>query len=144
MTQRPWSPILSLAADVVAEYPYRITLRQLHYRLAMTPGLGYRNTRSDYTQLSDRTAEGRRQGAFPALLDQTRAIHQPAHWANGREALEALARQYRCDRTAGQVANMGFGGGLYRRRRRGLTCSNPARERINDDERKRSDNGDHA
>jgi hypothetical protein len=108
--QRSWEPILETARAIVREYPYLITLRQLHYRLVMTLGLGYRNTRADYNQLSDRTAIGRRQHVFPTLLDQTREIHQAPWWADGRDALQALARQYRGDRTAGQEYLVVLGG----------------------------------
>jgi hypothetical protein len=99
---RPWVDILARAVRVVAEYPYLITLRQLHYRLVMTAGLGYANTLGDYKQLSSRTAQKRRAGTFPALLDQTRQIHQTPHWTSPRSALQALAGQYRLDRSEGQ------------------------------------------
>jgi hypothetical protein len=107
---RSWDPILEAAAGIVNEYPYLITLRQLHYRLVMTPGLGYLNNRSDYNQLSSRTAELRRQDAFPALLDQTREIHQRASWDSASDALRSLASQYRRDRTEGQEYLVVVGG----------------------------------
>jgi hypothetical protein len=99
---RDWEPILDTAAAIVAEYPYQITLRQLHYRLVMTSGLGYRNIQSDYKQLSARTAEGRRDGSFPPLLDQTREIYREPSWTSPGDALRSLADQYQRDRTEDQ------------------------------------------
>jgi hypothetical protein len=80
MVNRSWSPILAEAARLVKSYTYLITLRQLHYLLLSAAGIIYRNTTSDYTQLSDRTAAARRDGKFQSLLDQTRQIHRHAHW----------------------------------------------------------------
>jgi hypothetical protein len=110
LTNRSWGPILGIAAATVDEYPYLITLRQLHYRLVMMPGLEYRNTITDYTQLSARTAAARRAGSFPTLLDQTRQIHRPSCWDDGAHALRSLASQYRCDRTEGQENLVVLGG----------------------------------
>jgi len=100
--RRSWAPILDAATSVVDEYPYRITLRQLHYRLFHLSGLGYRNDPNDYNQLSSRTAEGRRQGSFPALVDQTRTVHRPLSWSSPTSALSWTAEVYRRDRTEGQ------------------------------------------
>jgi hypothetical protein len=107
---RDWGHILSAAERIVGEYPYQITLRQLHNRLVQTAGLGYRNDGNEYKQLSARTAEGRREGTFPALLDQTREIHRPAFWTRPADALRALAAQYRRDRTEGQEVLVVLGG----------------------------------
>jgi hypothetical protein len=99
---RNWAPIINQARTIVNGYQYLITLRQLHYRLVMTQGLGYINNQTDYKQLSALTAEGRRQGNFPALQDQTRTIHRLAHWDSPAEGIRALASQYRRNRTETQ------------------------------------------
>jgi hypothetical protein len=97
-----WEPIIAEAADLVAGYPYAITLRQLHYLLVAGNVGGYRNDESCYKRLSSLTAEARRAGTFPALLDQTRMIDRAAHWASPGAAVRSLAAQYRRDRTEGQ------------------------------------------
>jgi hypothetical protein len=102
VTRRDWSPIINEARKIVTGYPYLITLRQLHYRLVSTPGLGYRNTDSDYGYLSERTAELRRNRQFPDLRDDTRRIEQASSWASPTTALRSLVDQYRRDRTEGQ------------------------------------------
>jgi hypothetical protein len=110
VTRRSWQPIIAAAAAIVDSYPYLITLRQLHYRLVSTPELGYRNTYSDYTYLSDVTAEGRRVGTFPPLLDQTRGIHRPRTWSSPRDALQDRAERYREDITEDQDHLVVLGG----------------------------------
>jgi len=97
-----WRPIIRQANTIVGGYPYLITLRQLHYRLVMTPGLGYQNTNNHYKRLSTLTAEGRRQGTFRQLQDQTREIHQNRSYDSPSEAIDALVRTYQRDRTEGQ------------------------------------------
>jgi hypothetical protein len=86
----------------VAGYPYLITLRQLHYRLLSVPGLDYENTEADYNRLSALTAEGRRDGSFPDLRDDTRTIHEPPSWDSPKAAIRWAADVYRRDRTEGQ------------------------------------------
>jgi hypothetical protein len=71
-----WWRILAAARDIVGEYPYLITLRQLHYRLVQTAGLGDRNTLSDYKQLSARTAEGRSALSAAASTERTAVLRQ--------------------------------------------------------------------
>jgi hypothetical protein len=109
-TYRSWRPILRAAEAIVRSYPYLITLRQLHYRLVSDPSLGYHNTDKDYDTLSGRTAELRRQDAFPALRDDTRRIERAPFWASPEEALTALAEQYRRDATEGQPNQVWLGG----------------------------------
>jgi hypothetical protein len=99
---RDWPTILGDAATIVTSYPYLITLRQLHYRLVATGVGGYRNDETSYKGLSARTAEARRRGTFPALLDQTREIHRLLSWDDPAAAMTWLADQYRVDRTIGQ------------------------------------------
>ena len=100
MNRRDWLPIVELAREIVESYDTGVTLRQLFYRLVSREIL--RNTKADYTALSKQTADARRNGSFPSLLDNTRSIDRPAYWNGPEAALEALRRQYRRDRTEGQ------------------------------------------
>jgi hypothetical protein len=97
-----WKPIIRQALTIVRSYPYLITLRQLHYRLVMTPGLGYRNVKAHYSRLSDLTAKARREGTFDALQDQTREIYQGQSWTSPGDGINWLTERYRRDRTEGQ------------------------------------------
>jgi hypothetical protein len=96
--QRKWGPIIALARDIVNEYDISVTLRQLHYRL-VSSGIGYRNTDSDYTYLSKRTAKERRAGTFPDLIDNTSEIHEPLTFTGDVEARDWLKKRYRRNRT---------------------------------------------
>jgi hypothetical protein len=102
-----WPELLVAAADIVDSYKTGVTLRQLFYRLVAAKLLP--NTTSAYKGLSSKTAEARRQGEFPDLIDRGRLIHRRAHWASPAEALQALARQYRQDRTEGQDVSVYIG-----------------------------------
>jgi hypothetical protein len=97
-----WKPIIRQALNIVRGYPYLITLRQLHYRLVMTPGLGYENRQSHYSRLSELTARGRREGTFDALQDQTREIYQRISWTSPSDGIDWLTERYERDRTEGQ------------------------------------------
>jgi hypothetical protein len=100
MARKAWPPILARAAAIVEEYDTAVTLRQVHYRLvadADTSGSGYLNTENDYKNLSRLSAEARRDGTFPPLLDRTRTIERPVTFASPQEALTVLAEQYRRD-----------------------------------------------
>jgi hypothetical protein len=69
-----WNPILERAARIAASYSTPVTLRQLFYRLVAAGLLP--NTQPAYKTLSVKTAEARRHGWFPRLLDRGRAIHR--------------------------------------------------------------------
>lgn len=97
---RNWNYILEHAAQIVGSYSTRVTLRQLFYRLVADQTL--RNTRSEYGQLSARTAQARRDGWFPELMDRTRSIVEPLTFQSPDEAREWLKSRYRRDRTEGQ------------------------------------------
>lgn len=98
---RNWDDILGHAADIVGSYSTRVTLRQLFYRLVADSTL--RNTRSEYGQLSAKTAQARRDGWFPALMDRTRDIERMYPlFQSTQEALDWVKRRYRRDRTEGQ------------------------------------------
>lgn len=102
-----WGPILERAAAIVRSYDTSVTLRQLHYRLVSEQLIP--NTRVAYQTLSARTAEARREGWFPALMDRTRAISRAASWDSPSDAMAALLRQYRRDRSEGQPAAVYIG-----------------------------------
>lgn len=109
-----WLPVLERSAEIVREYEGGVTLRQLFYRLVSEGEIP--NTKDYYKSLSRYTAQARRgdlseegldggardyiekHGAFPNLVDTTRAIRRPSHWSGPREAMQALQRQYRVDR----------------------------------------------
>ena len=100
MSRLKWKPILEEAAGIVRSYDTGVTLRQLFYRLVAAQFIP--NTESAYKTLSSKTAEARRNGAFPDLVDRGREIHCKPHWGSPADALGALAEQYRLDRTTGQ------------------------------------------
>jgi hypothetical protein len=88
------------AARIATSYASAVTLRQLFYRL-VSPGV-IPNQQSYYRRLSEYTAQARRDGWFPDLLDQGRSIIEPVTFADPDEAHEWLRYTYRTDRTAGQ------------------------------------------
>lgn len=102
-----WGDVLEQAAEIVAGYSTGVTLRQLHYRLV--PAELIPNTLTAYKTLSARTAEARRDGWFPALMDRTRKIHRPAFHDDPLSAIEWLAQTYRRDRTEGQEVALYLG-----------------------------------
>jgi hypothetical protein len=102
-----WPAVVSRAAAIVESYDTPVTLRQLFYRLVAWQVLP--NTLDYYKQLSARTAEARRDGGFPALLDRGRAIYRPRYWASPQAAQSWLHREYLLDRTAGQDVSIYLG-----------------------------------
>lgn len=101
MAGRDWSAVLEHAAGIVQSYSTRVTLRQLFYRLVADQTL--RNTRSEYGQLSAKTAQARRDGWFPQLMDRTRDIERMYPlFQDTEEALKWVKDRYRRDRTEGQ------------------------------------------
>lgn len=95
-----WTPVLERAVAIVLGYDTPPTLRQLYYRL-VSEGL-IPNREGAYKGLSARTAEGRREGTFPALTDRTRSVSQIPAWTSPGEAVGELAESFTFDRTAGQ------------------------------------------
>ena len=68
MARLDWKrDILLHAKQIVESYDTGVTLRQLFYRLVADSTLP--NTQNFYRRLSKQTAEARRAGAFPELLD---------------------------------------------------------------------------
>jgi hypothetical protein len=109
MTRRDldWGLVLDTAREVVESYETPVTLRQLFYRL-VSRGL-VPNTLSAYKGLSARTAQARRDGDFPALLDRTRMIYRYASWASPATAIYRAYSTYRRDRTEGQKLSLYLG-----------------------------------
>lgn len=95
-----WDAVVTQAAGIVRGYTTSVTLRQLFYRLVSAQVLP--NTTSAYKTLSTRTAEARRQGSFPALIDRGRQIHLSQAWESPAQILTAARNSYRRDRTEGQ------------------------------------------
>jgi hypothetical protein len=92
--------VLPHAAEIVRSYDTGVTLRQLFYRLVADGTLP--NTGSRYRNLSAHTAQGRRAGTFPDLLDRTSRIERWESFAGPADALDWLRDLYRRDRTEGQ------------------------------------------
>lgn len=102
-----WGHVLAEAVLIVESYSSGVTLRQLHYRLVAAQLIP--NTQTAYKGLSSRTAEARRRGTFPPLVDRVRAIQCAPWWRDPADALEAITRQYRRDRTEGQAHTIFIG-----------------------------------
>jgi hypothetical protein len=95
-----WPNILAAARKIIEGYDTGVTLRQLFYRLVAAELLP--NKQGAYSTLSSRTAEARRAGNFPDLIDRTRTIHRYQTFENVTAARSWLAGIYRRDRTEGQ------------------------------------------
>ena len=101
MTRTNWTDVLTVAGEIVDSYTdTSVTLRQLFYRLVAAEVLA--NTTTAYKTLSARTAEARREGTFPDLIDRTRTIHRHQTFTGPEDARAWLAAIYRRDRTEGQ------------------------------------------
>ena len=103
-----WPELLVQAAAIVDSYDTLVTLRQLFYRLVAAQLLP--NTTNAYKSLSRYTAEARRAGTFPALMDRGRT-HSPL---SRRSRARPTARRwlqsiYRRDRTEGQTVSLYLG-----------------------------------
>jgi hypothetical protein len=97
--------VLPVARDIVESYDTAVTLRQLFYRLVSLPhGHPGRiaNTPNAYTVLSAVTAEGRRDGTFPDLIDQSAEIVVPNSWVSPKAAIRTMRGWYQRDHTDGQ------------------------------------------
>ena len=106
-TRQDWPRLLIEAAGIVRSYDTGVTLRQLFYRLVAAGTLP--NTTGAYKALSAYTAEARRAGTFPPLIDQTRQIERWPTWAGAGEARAWLSKVYRRDRTEGQPVSIYLG-----------------------------------
>jgi hypothetical protein len=92
--------ILPHAREIVESYDTGVTLRQLFYRLVADGTLP--NLQTYYRRLSAMTAEARRCGTFPDLLDRTSRIERDVSFDGAADALDWLRYMYRRDRTEGQ------------------------------------------
>ena len=99
-----WPAVIDRAAEIVESYDTSVTLRQLFYRLVSEQALP--NTEGAYKRLSALTAEGRRSGGFPDLIDRGRAIHRPPSFDSPTDAMRALIELYRRDRTRDQDVSL--------------------------------------
>lgn len=97
-----WKKVIPYAAQVVRDFNdsgTNVMVRQLYYRLfserVIKPG-------SSYGYLCTLTAQARREGWFPKMIDLGREIHRKARWLGPDAALESWVGQYRRNRTIGQ------------------------------------------
>jgi hypothetical protein len=97
MTRIDWASVLIHAATLIRTYDTGVTVRQLFDRLVADGTLP--NTSTAHKHLSATTAEARRRGAFPDLVDLTRTIHRPLGFKGPEEAMGYLDVTYRRDRT---------------------------------------------
>lgn len=102
-----WGQVLDRARTIVESYDTSVTLRQLFYRLVSIQMIP--NTTAAYKRLSSVTAEARRCGDFPDLIDRGRTIHRYQQFDGPAQALGWLARIYRRDRTTGQDVSLYLG-----------------------------------
>jgi hypothetical protein len=100
MSARIGWPAVRQAAEIAGSYDTPVTLRQLFYRLVAA--LILPNSQYAYKKLSARTAEARRDGWFPDLIDQIRTIHRDTVFDGHSDALQWLTGFYRRDRTENQ------------------------------------------
>jgi hypothetical protein len=102
-----WPEVIEQAASIVYSYSTSVTLRQLFYRLVSAQVIP--NSQAAYKRLSSLTAEARREGDFPALIDRGRKIHQRIHFRDVADALSTIIGAYRLDRTEGQDVSLYLG-----------------------------------
>ncbi len=107
MSRIDWPDVIGQAESIVRSYTTGVTLRQLFYRLVSAQLIP--NTQTAYKGLSARTAEARRSGGFPALIDRGRTIHQPTYFDDVGHALRSIIRYYRLDRTEEQDVSLYLG-----------------------------------
>lgn len=107
MTRINWPGIIERAAEIVRSYDTSVTLRQLFYRLVSAQFI--LNSTAAYKRLSELTAQARRDGWFPDLIDRGRQIHAYRHFEDTSDALGWLARIYRLDRTRDQDTSLYLG-----------------------------------
>jgi hypothetical protein len=99
-----WTPVIDRAHAIVEAFAVSMTLRQLFYRLVaeeLIPNASY-----PYKRLSSLTAQGRRAGTFPRLIDPTRELYVPLAFDGPDDARAWLRKRYRRDRTEGQACQL--------------------------------------
>jgi len=102
-----WPAVIDRARQIAESYDTSVTLRQLFYRLVSEQVIP--NNQGAYKQLSKLTAQARRRGRFPALIDRGRQIHRYQTFDSPRDALNKLVGWYRLDRTTGQDVSVYLG-----------------------------------
>ena len=102
-----WPAVIRQAREIVESYATSVTLRQLFYRLVSAQVIP--NSQVAYKRLSALTAEARRDGTFPALIDRGRTIHEYQWFTSTGDALTWLSRIYRLDRTRNQDVSLYLG-----------------------------------
>jgi hypothetical protein len=102
-----WPAVIDQAREIVESYDTSVTLRQLFYRLVSAQVIP--NSQAAYKRLSAVTAEARRNGTFPALIDRGRTIHEYQSFTGTGHALSWLSRIYRLDRTRDQDVSLYLG-----------------------------------
>lgn len=107
MARTKWGPVIKQAKAIVNSYSGGVTLRQLFYRLVSASVIP--NSDSAYKTLSSKTAEGRRDGSFPDLIDNTRRIDRPLSFDDPQDAVEWLAIVYKVNRQKGQQLTIYLG-----------------------------------
>jgi hypothetical protein len=99
-TWNSWPEILEHGAEIVRSYSGEVTLRQLYYRLISDGTIT--GTASNYSNLASNSADARRKGTFPSLVDRTRSIAIARSWQSREEAYAWVKERYCRDRTDGQ------------------------------------------
>jgi hypothetical protein len=84
-----WRSVLERAVTIVTVEPVGMTLRGLFWGLVSEGRL--QNTVGHYRTLSARTAETRRAGRFPALVDRGRRIQRPQMFGDPDDAQRVAA-----------------------------------------------------
>ena len=107
MSRIEWPQVVDRAREVVESYDTSVTLRQLFYRLVSEQLIP--NTQGAYKRLSSLTAEARRNGGFPDLIDRGRTIHRCQSFDGPQDALDQLLSWYQLDRTRGQDVSLYLG-----------------------------------
>jgi hypothetical protein len=107
MARIDWPAVINKARSVVDSYDTSVTLRQLFYRLVSAHLIP--NTTAAYKRLSELTAEQRRHGTFPELIDRGRTIHRYQVFDSVSDGLRKLCDWYRLDRTIGQDVSLYLG-----------------------------------
>lgn len=103
-----WPAVLDRLAEEIDASGVNWTLRQLYYVGAARLGL-FPLTQSAYKRLSETSAEARRQGTFPQLVDGTRSIVQRQTDPDPQTFLRGLETAYFRDLTQDQETSVWVG-----------------------------------
>lgn len=95
-----WNNVIRRGAQIVTSFETSMTLRQLFYALVSEQLIP--NHKNSYKTLSRKSAQARREGWFPSLIDRTREIERWSFWGSPHSAMNDAVSSYRRDRTEGQ------------------------------------------